>query len=156
MRRIGAIVAHALLTVCLAACGPRTASNEDAADSGEATVVAALPLKRGYYVATDTPCEAASNATVVLLRRDGIGGARDFCAFEKIEQTGPDTYRVVQSCGALQDDVPPELGIVTYVIPDDTRFTSRSEHGWEHSARHCAQSGMPPEWRENDISDAVR
>ncbi|MGS3139811.1 hypothetical protein ACB316_16530 [Aeromonas sanarellii] len=143
-----------------------TAANEAAppavADAAPAKVqtvaaqtVTALPLKRGYYVASDTPCGQASNATTTLLRRDGIGGARDFCAFKKIEQMGPNTYRVTEACGDLQDNAPPETSVNTYTLKGDTGFTSKSESGWEHSARYCVQSSMPPDWRENDISDVT-
>lgn len=117
--------------------------------------VTELPLSRGYYVASDTPCGEASNATVMLLRREGIGGARDFCAFEKIEQTGPNTYRVTEACGDLQDSAPAEVSVTIYTLKGDTAFTSKSEHGWERSARYCAQPKMPPDWRANDISDVT-
>jgi len=122
---------------------------------GQAATIAALPLKRGYYVASDTPCGQASNATTALLRRNGIGGSRDFCEFKKIEQTGPNTYRVTEACGDLQDSSPPETSTSTYTLTGDTAFTSKSEHGWERSARYCAQSSMPPDWRANDISDVT-
>ena len=120
-----------------------------------AATVAALPLKRGYYVESDTPCSQASNATTTLLRREGIGGARDFCEFKKIEQTGPNTYRVTEACGDLQDNAPPETSTSIYALTGDTAFTAKSEHGWERSARYCAQSTMPPDWRANDISDVT-
>ncbi len=121
----------------------------------QAATVAALPLKRGYYVESDTPCGQASNATTTLLRREGIGGARDFCEFKKIEQTGPTTYRVTEACGDLQDNAPPETSTSIYTLTGDTAFTAKSEHGWERSARYCAQSTMPPDWRANDISDLI-
>lgn len=121
----------------------------------QAATVAALPLKRGYYVESDTPCGQASNATTTLLRRQGIGGARDFCEFKKIEQTGPNTYRVTEACGDLQDSAPPETSTSIYTLTGDTAFTAKSEHGWERSARYCAQSSMPPDWRANDISDVT-
>ena len=121
----------------------------------QAATVAALPLKRGYYVASDTPCVQASNATVMLLRREGIGGSRDFCEFKNIEQTGPNSYRVTEACGDLQDDAPPEASVTTYTLEGDTAFTSKSEHGWERNARYCAQSSMPPDFRANDISDVT-
>ncbi len=117
--------------------------------------VMALPLKRGYYVASDTPCGKASNATTMLLRRDGIGGSRDFCAFRKIEQTGPATYQVTEACGDLQDSGPPDIQSVTYTIGADDRFTSESASGWKRDARYCAQSAMPEDWRANDISDII-
>jgi hypothetical protein len=121
----------------------------------QAATIAALPLKRGYYVESDTPCGQASNATTSLLRREGIGGARDFCEFKKIEQTGPNTYRVTEACGDLQDSAPPETSASIYTLTGDTAFTAKSEHGWERSARYCAQSSMPPDWRANDISDVT-
>ncbi|MGE8136306.1 hypothetical protein ACQKO5_22185 [Novosphingobium subterraneum] len=121
----------------------------------QAATIAALPLKRGYYVESDTPCGQASNATTTLLRREGIGGARDFCEFKKIEQTGPNTYRVTEACGDLQDSAPPETSTSIYTLTGDTAFTAKSEHGWERSARYCAQSTMPPDWRANDISDVT-
>lgn len=121
----------------------------------QAATIAALPLKRGYYVESDTPCGQASNATTTLLRREGIGGARDFCEFKKIEQTGPNTYRVTEACGDLQDSAPPETSTSIYTLTGDTAFTAKSEHGWERSARYCAQSSMPPDWRANDISDVT-
>jgi hypothetical protein len=112
-----------------------------------------LPLERGYYVATDTPCSKASNATVSLLQRGGIGGARDFCEFLKVEPTAPNTYRVTQACRAFQDSAPPEVSVVTYILSRDAGFTSTSDRGWKYSARHCPQSSMPVEWHHNDIRE---
>ncbi|MEX6725661.1 hypothetical protein [Parapedomonas caeni] len=153
-----AAVAHAAAaigtgTTAQAATPPAPATPPDKAP--ETATVAALPLKRGYYVASDTPCGQASNATTLLLRRDGIGGARDFCAFRTIEQTGPATYRVTEACGDVQDNSPPETGVTTYTLTGDTAFTSRSMNGREHRARYCAQSSMPPDFRANDISDVT-
>jgi len=167
-----------LLLVWLSACGQNTVTaetvsgdapgggavaNEAAAPAApettpakaQAATIAALPLKRGYYVESDTPCGQASNATTTLLRREGIGGARDFCEFKKIEQTGPDTYRVTEACRDLQDNAPPETSTSLYTLTGDTAFTAKSEHGWERNARYCAQSTMPPDWRANDISDVT-
>lgn len=150
-------------TAGMAAAEVDTATNQAAALAtpesvpvkAQAATIAALPLKRGYYVESDTPCGQASNATTTLLRRNGIGGARDFCEFKKIEQTGPNTYRVTEACGDLQDSAPPETSTSIYTITGDTAFTAKSEHGWERSARYCAQSSMPPDWRANDISDVT-
>ena len=150
-------------TAGIAAADVDTAANQAAAPAtpeavpakAQAATIAALPLKRGYYVESDTPCGQASNATTTLLRREGIGGARDFCEFKKIEQTGPNTYRVTEACGDLQDNAAPETSTSLYTLTGDTAFTAKSEHGWERNARYCAQSSMPPDWRENDISDVT-
>ena len=131
------------------------AAPEAAPAKAQVAAVSALPLKRGYYVASDTPCGQASNATVMLLRREGIGGSRDFCEFKNIAQTGANTYRVTEACGDLHDSASPESSVTTYTLNGDTAFISKSEHGWERSARYCAQSNMPADFRANDISDVT-
>jgi len=131
-----------------------TVCDQNAAKA-ETTIVTALPLKRGYYVASDTPCDQASNATTTLLRRDGFSGSRDFCEFKKIERTGANTYRVTEACGDVQDDAPPETSVNIYTLEGDAAFSVERESGWVHGARYCAQSSMPPEWRENDINDVT-
>ncbi|MBC6961208.1 MAG: hypothetical protein DWB48_00350 [Nitrosomonas sp.] len=133
--------------VCLIACSQGTAL----AQSGAA--ITTLPLKGGYYVASDTPCNKASNATFSLLRRNGLGGSHDFCEFRQIEQTGPTAYRVTQACRELQDDIPPETSIATYTVPNDASFTAQHESGWTHSVRYCDQASMPPGWQQDDISN---
>lgn len=135
--------------IFLAACAGYGHGRGDAAAGTE------LPLQRGYYVAGDTPCGEASNATLVLLRRDGISSARDFCAFDAIERTGVATFRVVESCVDLQGDGAPVTGVRIYEIPDDSSFTSTGDTGWVHSARRCPQSSLPAEWRADDIRELI-
>lgn len=121
-----------------------------------AEAIKLLPLRRGYYVASETACSAASNATVLLLQRGGIGGARDFCEFKKIEQIGLHIYRVLQSCRSFEDGAMPESHVVSYTLSGDAGFTSQRADGSSYSARWCSQASMPPAWRHNDIRDAVR
>lgn len=180
MSKARRLVASLLIAAGLSACGRPTATAETAnaangvvatenatvnvadapaaaqAAPAQAQAVTALPLKRGYYVTIDTPCGQASNATVMLLRRDGIGGSRDFCEFKTIEQTGANSYRITEACGDFQDSGPREPSVTLYTLKGDTAFTSKSEAGWERSARYCAQSSMPADFRANDISDVTR
>lgn len=121
-----------------------------------ASAVTFLPLRRGYYVASDTACSAASNATVSLLQRGGIGGSRHFCEFRKIEQIGPRTYRVLESCRPFEDGAVQESYVVTYTLSGDASFTSQRVDGWIYSARLCTQATMPAAWRHNDIRETVR
>lgn len=114
-----------------------------------------LPLTPGFYVAGDTPCARASNATLTLIHREGVNGARDVCTFETIEQIGPASYRAAQTCSAFGEGGQ-ETRIVVYEIPDETRFIARSDSGWVQEARYCAQSSLPEPWRDNDISDIVQ
>ncbi|MGB5103884.1 MAG: hypothetical protein WBO04_11290 [Steroidobacteraceae bacterium] len=151
----------AALGALLGACGQGEKSGAGAA--AEATPATAqpgervgeLPLKRGFYVASDTPCEQASNATLLLLRRDGISGSRDSCEFTQIERVGNTTYRVTERCADMMDPSGGETWGVTWEIPDDSSFSTLRDDGWEHSARHCEQSRLPEDWRDNDISDVT-
>lgn len=126
-----------------------------AGEADDVPALSELPLKRGYYVASDTPCGEASNATLMLLRQDGIGGARDFCGFQLIEQIDTSVYRVVEECVDFQGS-DPMVAVSVYQINSDTRFTATSEQGWERSARYCEQSSLPLWWRDEDISDLIR
>lgn len=149
------------LGALLGACGQGGKSGAGAAVGATPTEnpagdrVDELPLKRGFYVASDTPCEQASNATLMLLRRDGIGGARDSCDFTQIERVGDTTYHVTERCGDLMDPGAGETWVVTWEIPDDTSFSTVREDGWSTGARHCEQSRLPDPWRDNDISDVT-
>jgi hypothetical protein len=147
----GMIILMSLLT---AACKPAPPSQalQDSADLApqKPHPVAALPLPRGYYVASDTPCAQASNATLLLLRRHSMGGARDFCEFKSIQQIDPATYLVEEMCADFQgsDSVTRQM---QYTLEGNNRFVSKDQNGIVHDARYCAQSGLPPDWRSTDI-----
>jgi hypothetical protein len=122
-------------------------------------VVKSLPLKRGFYVSSDTSCAQASNATLMLVKRDGINSSRTPCEFKKIEKAGPTSYRVTESCNdngsawGHQDTITTEVS--NFEIRSDTAFTAKSDSGWEKSARYCAQRSLPEPWRDNDIADII-
>lgn len=140
------------------ACGRAAPANGPARETAgrdEPATIEALPLRRGYYVASDTPCGEASNATVLLLRRNGIGGARDFCEFQRIERIGPGDYRVVEACGDLRDEAPPESSVASYRLSGDEAFTIVDAHGRAFAARYCPQADMPAAFRANDIREAT-
>jgi hypothetical protein len=128
----------------------------EAATPARAATAASLPLKRGFYVAADTPCGSASNATLQLVRRDGINVSRMACDFKRIEQTGATTYRVTEECRELTRDDPGETLVRTYDVANDSRFKVTGSDGQAYSARYCAQSSLPAPWRNNDIRDLIR
>lgn len=135
----------------LAACGRSAAPAID-----PAVTLSTLPLERGFYVASDTACGAASSATLLLYRGDGFNGARDTCEFQSIEQTGSNSYRVIERCHVLQegpDNATTE--VADWTLPDDSSFISVSETGWQRNFRHCEQSSLPDPWRDNDISQLI-
>ncbi|MDP3415652.1 hypothetical protein [Falsiroseomonas sp.] len=121
-----------------------------------APATSGLPLQRGFYVNADTTCGRASNATLLLLRRNGIGGARDLCEFQSITAAGPDRYSVTQACRELGRDGAAETETVIFEITSRTSFRQTSPHGWSRAARFCPQRSLPAPWRDNDIRDLVR
>ena len=140
-----------------AAAAPAVAQETSAA----ATSIKALPLKRGFYVSSDTPCNRASNATLSLLGGDGFTVAgRDFCTFRKIEKTGAASYRVTEECAgggeAWGSEEQKDTNVVVWEISGDSAYKRRNQSsGWESGARYCAQSSLPEPWRDNDISDLI-
>jgi len=156
--RVWAVVA---LCCLVAACQRENASHTapTVLDGSEASqpsqpLATLLPLQRGYYVASYTPCGKASNATLLLLRRHGIGGARDFCEFKNIQQIGPDTYRVEEVCADFQGS-DPEKQTLQYQIKSSTRFVISDQSGIVLDARYCAQTDLPPDWRSTDIRSEI-
>jgi hypothetical protein len=136
----------------IASAAPAVAAPASAARSG------ALPLKRGYFVSTDSRCNAASNATVSLVTRDGMNASRTACTFTKVAPLGSGRYQVTQSCqelGGWGRESAPEVSTVTFEIPDDSRFTVRWPGGGSQTSRYCPQSSMNEPFRTNDISDLV-
>lgn len=113
-----------------------------------AATVAALPLKRGFYVESGTACGQASAATLFLLDKTSLNGQQDSCTFKKIEQTGANSYRVTEACEG-------GTSIASYTVEGETSFRSTSDNGRNITARYCTQSSLPDPWRDNDISDAT-
>jgi len=111
-----------------------------------------LPLERGFYVRSDERCQDATSAGTSLLRHAGLQWVTSHCVFELIEQIGPTTYRVLQSCG---DPAYSERAIAIYEIPDRKSFSLTDDNGWEHAARLCAQADLPEPWRGADLSDLI-
>jgi hypothetical protein len=151
-RKVLTIKAALLLAGTLAGYGQYIAT------ASADTAVQALPLKRGYYVRAETPCNRVSRADIFsLVTRTGMNLD---CTFKKIEKTGATTYRVTQECshgGAAwgrPDEI--ETSTDTYQILNETSYKVTYQDGYEASARYCAQSSMPPEYRNNDISDLIK
>lgn len=116
---------------------------------------AGLPLKLGYYVDRDTPCGQASNATLQLLRRTGIGASRVFCEFKRIEKLGATSYRVTEQCRELTDSRGGQARTGTYAISNNSAFAWTAADGSKFSSRLCEQSTLPAPWRDNDIGSLL-
>jgi hypothetical protein len=142
--------------VCaLAGCGGNAPEGVGASANGNGNTVTELPLKRGFYVASDSDCGQASNATLLLVHSGGINGSRDACDFTSIEQTGPTGYRAVVACRNIQGGET-ESSTNVYEIPDATQFSyGADDSDYRSHFRYCEQSSLPDPWRDNDISDLV-
>ncbi|TYT25663.1 hypothetical protein FZO89_04995 [Luteimonas viscosa] len=156
-------LAGLLAAVCASceAAGDVSAAT-DAPPAADASVVDELPLRRGYYVADDTPCDEASNATLHLMRRDGDGYAGYttppyFCRFMRIERTGPSSYRVTEKCehGYGDGGQGPAATVSSFEILSETRYRAKREDGWESSSSRCPRRQLPALWRDSDIGDFV-
>ena len=147
------IATAASLVLLLTGCGDGA---RPAADTTPAAAPAGttnrLPLATGYYVATDTPCDEASNATLSLFVGDALNGARDACAFTSVEATGPGAWRVTERCIVIGEEGDGFTQTVAWTATDDRSFTRVTGSGWEHRARLCPQAELPEPWREIDLA----
>jgi hypothetical protein len=135
------------------------AASPVAAPAPAAARAGTLPLKRGYFVSADTPCNRASNATVNLFTGDGLNASRSVCTFTRVEPQGNGRFRVAQRCqglGGFGGDEQPEVSTISFEIPDDSRFTIRWPEGGSSSSRYCPQASMNEPFRSNDIRDLTR
>lgn len=116
---------------------------------------AGLPIRTGYYVNTEVECGGASNATLALVRRDGISA----CEFTRIDRTADARYRVAERCHDHQAPPGSEgayFGIEQdYEVLGDGRYRIVFEYGGTSEFRFCPQDTLPEPWRDNDISDLV-
>lgn len=79
-----------------------------------------------------------------------IGAARTLCEFKVVEQTGPTSYRVQESCTELGSKTA-ATETVSYEIANDRSFTTRRADGADYYARYCAQSSL-----DNDIRALIK
>ena len=105
-----------------------------------------VPLKRGYYVSSNVPCNRASNATLSLYTGKSFGSNCKVVSNKKINDT---TYAMKSKC----DERGESLSLSEkYVILSPVEYKVIYEHGASQS-RYCEQSRLPEPWRSNDISN---
>jgi hypothetical protein len=149
------VTATLLVTALLTGCGEGTqpAATQPTAMQPTATQPAALPMQKGFYVASDTACSDASTATLLLFQGNALSGARDTCDFVTIEQTGPGAWLVTERCADMADPSGPTTERVVWTSENDSSFRRVAEAGWEQSARLCPAQELPEPWRDTDLSD---
>jgi len=88
--------ADAALIPASAEATPETATPVPTQEKATSETTTSLPLRHGYYVRSDTPCNRASRGDIVALVSNT--GTNLNCTFKKIEKTGATTYRVTSEC----------------------------------------------------------
>ncbi|PZQ97960.1 MAG: hypothetical protein DI533_12570 [Cereibacter sphaeroides] len=111
-----------------------------------------LPLKRGFYVSSDTPCGQASNATLSAVTRKGISYAQAECIISAIDRTAPTRFDVTDSCTEIATGNSLGENTTTYDIPDDQTYVFIAEGAPSGGSRYCAQNELPEPWAHNDVS----
>jgi len=112
-----------------------------------------LPLQRGFYVRKEVACPQASNATLMLVTRDGMNVSRVLTKFTKVQKTGATTYQVTEVSEDLQGKkMSPTVQV--YEVPDRTTFSLRDSSG-VFTFRYCPQNSLPEPWRNNDIRSMI-
>jgi hypothetical protein len=110
-----------------------------------------LPLKRGFYVATDTPCEQASNATISLYDGMSFGTAHAQCRKWSIKKLSGGAYRVSRSCRDMQDNhIHWKVFTSTYKVINSTEFLETNKFG-QFPFRYCKQTDLRSDWRNADL-----
>jgi hypothetical protein len=113
-----------------------------------------LPLRRGFYVSSDTACERASNATLGLFDMRGLNGAREHCAFVSVESVGMDRYRVVEQCTEIGSGDMFRISSMWEILTPQS-FRRTNDAGWQSSMRYCEQAMLPELWRGIDLESAI-
>jgi hypothetical protein len=139
----------------LVACSPSGPADGVGETAAAASRVSELPLRRGFWVMSDTACGDASTATLLLVHAGGMNGARDACDFRSIEQTGPTSYRAAMACDGIQGAGAEPLTYL-FEVADHAHFSYGTEGSdYRSHFRYCEQSSLPDPWRDNDISDLL-
>lgn len=133
------------LFACIAAASPAMADT-----------VKELPLKRGYYVSSDTPCSQASNATLSAVTRTGISYAQAECTTSAISQMAPTRFEVTDTCVEIATGTSLGENTTTYDIPDPQTYVFIADGAPAGGARYCAQADLPDPWAHNDVADLFK
>lgn len=119
-------------------------------DTGQAD----LPLRRGFYVTSDTACGEASNATLALLHREGLNFARADCVFTAVTPLGDARYRVTEQCAEIGTGERYASSTDWQVLAPDS-FAVGFGDSSPRTYRWCDQATLPEGWRDIDLAAAI-
>ena len=106
-----------------------------------------LPIQRSFYVATDTPCREATDATIRLYNGASFGDAHAQCRRWSAKKLADGTFQVKKSCRDAQSAQNRwEAKTESYQIVSPTEFVETNEFG-QFRSRYCKQADLPSDWR---------
>lgn len=119
--------------------------------SAAAVEADSLPIERGYYVRSDSPCQQASNATITLYTGISFGTAHAECRAPVIEKLPDGSHQITEQCRDTEvDDAPWTAVTARYAVRSRTEFIGTTP--FERAAyRYCKQSDLPEPWRTTDL-----
>jgi len=157
------------LALLAAACGqkepaagpvPAAADGADVPPKADPSAPVVLPLRTGYYIASEETCENASNVSLQLLGRSRISTSHVECTFESIVQRASSTYGVTVKCTddgeAFGREPFVETRTDTFDVARETQFTIGYDGGGSATYQFCEQASLPEPWRNSDISDLIK
>ncbi len=107
---------------------------------------AGLPLRRSFYVSSDTDCGEASNATLARLHATGHNSAREACSFDTVVPLGGARYRTTERCAVIGTDDVIGYG-ADWEVLSDRAFRRTLASGADVGMRWCEQWSLPEAWR---------
>lgn len=111
-----------------------------------------LPIERGYYVQSNTPCQQASNATIMLYGGVAFGRAHAECRNAATRKLPDGAYQIMEECRDVQGGGWTPL-IMNYAVASRTALVVTGPYG-RFSYRYCKQSDLPDPWKTNDLSQS--
>jgi hypothetical protein len=110
-----------------------------------------LPIERGYYVRSDSPCDQASNATITLYNGISFGTAHLECREPAIQKLADGSHQITEQCRDTQVDGGPWTAFTArYAVQSPTEFIETTPFQ-KTSYKYCKQSDLPGPWRTNDL-----
>ena len=110
-----------------------------------------LPIERGYYVRSDTPCQQASNATLTLYDGISFGHAHVECRKPAFRTLADGSHQITEFCRDTQGRGGPWTAFTTkYAVLSRTEVISTTPYE-KASYRYCKQPDLPEPWGTNAL-----
>ncbi len=113
--------------------------------------VDSLPIERGYYVRSNSSCQQASNATIMLYDGISFGTAHVECRNHSIQKLADGSHQITERCRDTQVDGGPWTAFTaSYAVVSRNEYVGTTPFE-KASYRYCKQADLPGPWGTNDI-----